>query len=291
MSQVNQLKENETKLKENELKLKNQLINKDKLLKQLCANARKNVTCQFCNKIFSDPIELPCLHSICKSHLTEFSQNECIFCKQIHSITDNSKSNESLCQTLEMNLHLTEQEKLLKAQIENLFNETNLLAEKLKKDETEAEMFCYEHFSNIMNSIDLQKERLKLKIDEIGENLINQVKDCKSKFATKLKINSSRPKLTDEEIEKLKCDTNEEFRKVDINEENLRNFNQNLYNNACHLKSKINEICRGVLRAASSRSRFKANILKMLKVKLPLVSPFIKSFSISSLIIFSFSVK
>ena len=50
--------------------------------------------CSFCSKIFKNPIELPCKHSICREHLLEKDVQKigiikCVECKQEFPVKDN----------------------------------------------------------------------------------------------------------------------------------------------------------------------------------------------------------
>ena len=191
----------------------------------------------------AEPIELPCTNSICKSHMEEIKTDDCIFCNQRHDIkSDQVKLSESLSQTLATNLHLTEQEKRIKNEIEQLFAETNRLTEKLQNAEREADTFCYDHFANIMNAIDLQKEELKLKIDHIAESLINQVKDCKSKLEASLKLNAATKHLSADEIQQYMGNFQAAMRCVELDEKVLALLKTNLMGNSNTLTLKIYQI-------------------------------------------------
>ena len=62
----------------------------------------------------------------------------------------------------------------------------DLKSEDLKQKEAESEQLCFDHFAKIMNDIDLQREELKKRIDELSFVLIDKVKIIKSKFENKL---------------------------------------------------------------------------------------------------------
>ena len=161
-----QLEQTELELSEkNECYLQSKKVCQEliELQKKLCSNVRKSVTCKCCNRIFTEPIDLPCSNSICKKHLDDLTENKCFFCKQSHDTEIEEEEiilNESLSETITSDLYLNETERLLKTEIEQLFYETNNLFEKLKSKETEIELFFSEHFGKIMNKIDLQKEEL-----------------------------------------------------------------------------------------------------------------------------------
>ena len=45
---------------------------------------KSSLTCSYCSKIYKNPIELPCSHTLCKEHLAEKNVNKikCAECKQ-----------------------------------------------------------------------------------------------------------------------------------------------------------------------------------------------------------------
>ena len=48
---------------------------------------KSSLTCSYCSKIFKNPVELPCKHSVCKEHLLEKDVQKlgiikCVECKQ-----------------------------------------------------------------------------------------------------------------------------------------------------------------------------------------------------------------
>ena len=214
-----------------------------RLIRQLCASERTKVTCKVCNKIFVEPVDLPCSNSICKSHLNQFKKEYCIFCSTRHfNDEDNhdAKPNEDLSQTLAKNFHLTEQEKKIKEEIERIFLDTKFLTEILNFKETESEKYCFDHFAKLTNSIDLQREELKLKIDDIAERLINQVKERKSLFETEM--NASLDHLSLLKIEQLENKFADEMRELHIAEDNLDSIKSELIANSLVLNTKTNDI-------------------------------------------------
>jgi hypothetical protein len=70
---------------------------------------KSTLTCSYCSKIFHDPIELPCSHNLCKSHLIVKKENkiECIECKKEFQINDNDfKSNTFIRKQIDDHVYL-----------------------------------------------------------------------------------------------------------------------------------------------------------------------------------------
>ena len=87
------------------------------------------------------------------------------------------KSNESLNESIKMCFYLNQNEKKVKDEIEKLLETNKSLTEDLKQKEAESEILCFDHFAKIINDIDLQREELKKRIDELSFVLIDKVKE------------------------------------------------------------------------------------------------------------------
>ena len=213
-----------------------------KVNEKLYGTLKKFVTCSICNKIFFQPIELPCLNSICQKHLIDFINKNCDFCNQTHqlSIGDEFKTNENISQTIEADLHLSENEKQLKKEIEQLFTEIKSVSSDFMERNAQLETYCYDHFISMINGIDLQREELKKRIDEINEHLVNKVKECKSKYENELKENALKKSLDQDEIHKLDLSFYDGLRQPQIFE--FYNLKWNLLDNIAIFKSKILKI-------------------------------------------------
>ena len=218
----------------------------EKLDKEKSIAYRSIVTCKTCRRIFMEPVDLACSHTICKSHLNDFNKNKCQFCQQYHEIVFNDvKSNTSVSETIEKCLHLTESEKEIKMAIEKLLSVNKSLTEELCLNQAESETLCYDHFAKILNGIDLQREELKKKIDELSEYLIEQVKQCKSKFQVDLKTNESVNRVLNvEEIIEMERGFVEDLRKFEFPKETLENLKNNLDSNCEFLNNKLSTLIK-----------------------------------------------
>ena len=85
---------------------------------------KSSLTCSYCSKIFKDPVKLPCIHHLCKQHLTEkdnVKQNriKCGECKQEFQVKNNEfKATEMLKDKLDDFLFLSHREFSLKMKIQ-----------------------------------------------------------------------------------------------------------------------------------------------------------------------------
>ena len=134
----------------------------ERLDREKSESFRRQVKCRTCTSIYLDPIDLLCLNTICKSHFEDFNKSGCSFCHQYHEMSLNEvKHNQSLSEILQMNLHLSEKEKQIKMEIEKLLEKNKSLTEELKQNEAQSDALCYDHFAQIENRIDLQREELE----------------------------------------------------------------------------------------------------------------------------------
>jgi hypothetical protein len=80
------------------------------------------LTCKYenCNKYFENPIKLPCENSICKDHIDKMAEQDsqvftCMFCKGEHDLhKDDMRLNQDILRVLNMNLHLSPKQLVLR---------------------------------------------------------------------------------------------------------------------------------------------------------------------------------
>ena len=96
---------------------------------------KSQLTCSYCSKIFKDPIELPCVHSICREHLSErdvVKENKikCKECQGEFQVKENEfKSNSELVNSIESQSHLSGEEISLKKELEESFQKFEIIKE------------------------------------------------------------------------------------------------------------------------------------------------------------------
>lgn len=153
----------------------------------------KILSCEYeiCKKYLQVPIRLPCQKTICKEHIDDhikygFDYIYCQFCNKEHSIPENGfPINKDLECILNANMHLNTNHKKAIEKLKKLekTKETyNFMAEKPHE-------FIDNYFSEVKNNIELQKDKLKLKIDLITREMICQVEniemECKNNIKAK----------------------------------------------------------------------------------------------------------
>lgn len=145
--------------------------------------------CSNCGNILSKPVILPCGHTICQSHTQVRSEQIiCSKCGSSHECKGDFPINKMA-------------EDMVKAQLDSLdfgpeYNESVKSCEKLKQqlDKNEAilsdvDYFIYESIDELKKKVEHKSEKLKLRIDEITQELLddldNYEKYCKEKRKSK----------------------------------------------------------------------------------------------------------
>ena len=185
----------------------------------------KILTCKYskCNKYYINPISLPCGNNICEDHLYDLVDEDgkfkCVFCDDEHETPEHGfLINNDLNELLNLGLHLNDDQKKgmeLLTEVQSFIEDFDLL-------NRDPENYLYDYFSNIKNMIDKERERLKLKIDLISDDMLSELKvfedECKSSY----KDSNSQNKI---ELEQLKANTSNwknELRSPNINEKRLK---------------------------------------------------------------------
>ena len=144
---------------------------------------KEDVTCILCKLILDEPISLPCGCIICNDHLTDTAytfnnQIKCVQCDKQHEVLrDGFRSSKTAKKLIEQELYLSPEEKQLKQEIETQYKEFKLKFEtKLKVYETTR----LEYFSKQREAIQIQREKLKTRIDQLSSQLIESIdeKEC-----------------------------------------------------------------------------------------------------------------
>ena len=190
-------------------------------------NFKELLTCKVCNKYLKDPVALPCeeiAQSVCKEHVDQYivekdaNSYDCQLCNQKHVIPENGfPLNEYAIGYFQMNLHLDEKSKEASELIDKLGSSLNELAV-LNND---PDNYVFNHISEIINKIDLERERLIAQIHEKSDDMINKLKafreECKANLH-KLDELIEQNKVLVEELEMARDIWKEELRIPDLDQ-------------------------------------------------------------------------
>ena len=154
-------------------------------------NIKQELTCNYCNEIFQNPILLTCCNeNICKAHIEELissSSSSEFTCPLCNGENPNSKLNfnKFMQKMLENELHKFK----IDAKHKNVFNNLRNEIENLDTIVINAESIIFDEMSELKRQVDLDREQLKMEIDELADGLIQQLQVYEDKFKAEYKKN------------------------------------------------------------------------------------------------------
>lgn len=208
---------------------------------------KEKFTCKICNKIFKEPVFLPCHNSMCKAHVDEVKKGkkekiECMFCKEQHEIPSTGfKLNDIINDIIEKDGHLDENEKQAKANVKTKLDELFKLKNETEKLQNDVELAASEQFMNIINILELKRDELKIEIDNVADNLISQTKKCKENYVEHLKKMKNDNASIKDTPKKLEKEISNELRNPLIDNKQLSSLNKEAYSKIVLLSNRINE--------------------------------------------------
>ena len=153
---------------------------------------KSGYVCSYCSKIYKEPIELPCEDLICKEHLNEndvVKQNKmkCLECQQQFEVKGvDFKSNKFAQRKINDRIYLSDVEISLKEKIEESIKVFYKMYDEFTSSKTKLDLDCHNHFQEIRLQLDLHREKLEEKIDEIYMEMIEETKEFEDKYLKNL---------------------------------------------------------------------------------------------------------
>jgi len=144
------------------------------------------ITCEYCSKTFSEPIDLPCKKTICKNHINELKNENgivnCTFCDSLHENID-IQINDKIQKLIESNVHNLLNN--LGPKHKTALETTERMERKLQEYSDlskNGELYVKKYFRSIRNTIYWNKEKLIQIINNKAESLVstlnNYEKEC-----------------------------------------------------------------------------------------------------------------
>ena len=207
---------------------------------------KSTLTCAYCTKIFKDPIELPCTHSLCKEHLAERNMNkiECAECKNHFETNGNDFRLKHLVKKLlAEHVHLSSEEISLKKQIEDSIRILFQMYEQFTLNKPTLDMDVHNHFQEIRFKLDEHREVLKVKIDNIYMDMIEKTKKFEAAYLKSLedKLNASLKSFETTSLEQSLNETEDAFRNPNLLIESIRDMQRKKEEAIVELKLKLDE--------------------------------------------------
>jgi hypothetical protein len=224
---------------------------------------KSQLTCSYCSKIFIDPIQLPCNHSICCQHLTEryiVKQNKikCNESKQDFQVKNNDfKSNTTLKNLIESQSYLSEEEINLKQELEVSLRQFFEFYDEYLQNRKKTESDIFEHFQELRFQIDEHREKPKEKIDEIALKMIDETKKYEAMYLRNIKEKLFQTQSF-ESLEKELNDIEDTFRNPNLLIQTIREMQQRQEESLKDIQSKLTEMNK-VKDILMTTNEFKAN--------------------------------
>ena len=205
---------------------------------------KSELICNICKLVLSKPITLPCSDVICGEHLRDDSVKngmiKCLKCEKDFDVPRSGFSlNERATNILSNEQHLSEEEKAIKYAIQELIQKLEQLQDGVKLQQNAMEVTSFDHFTEIRRQIDIQREELKNKIDEISLQLIDQVNERENVYKSKLKESISV--VVDADIQKFSHLLMREFREPNLLVANVKRLQLQHELNVKEFQASISE--------------------------------------------------
>jgi hypothetical protein len=146
---------------------------------------KSNLTCPQCDKIYKEPISLPCGHTLCKKHLSDSNIINCFPCRKNFIISKSQfMPNYVVKNLIDDHDFLSLEEKCLRDEIEESYaslNELNEHFQQLHETFQTFELEFHEHFQEIRRQIDIHREEDKInsinnKKEDVCLSMIDRIK-------------------------------------------------------------------------------------------------------------------
>ena len=157
-------------------------------------NVKADFTCLICSKILKSPFALPCGDTICEEHIkkSEVLRNnsiKCQSCGEVFDVKNNQmmRQNKALQNLIQKELFLSDAEKSKKKSLEESIQNFSQLNEQLQESKNIFELQSHNHFQEIRRKIDIQREELKDKIDQIALKMIDELKLIEDTYSNRIR--------------------------------------------------------------------------------------------------------
>ena len=154
-------------------------------------NIKDELTCKYCKQIYQSPITLNCCgENICKQHIDELISNSnsssirftCLLCFE-ENVNQKLNVNKFMQKMLESDLHKLQTDSKYKQVLEDLKKEFQNL-EAIVKD---PENVIYEEIGELKRQVDLDREKSKIEIDKLADDLIQQLESYETRLKAEYK--------------------------------------------------------------------------------------------------------
>jgi hypothetical protein len=224
---------------------------------------KSDLTCSYCKEIYKNPYSLPCGDSLCEEHLKEphIRKNnsiKCETCQKVFAIEENEmiRPNTAMQKLIENERYLSDDEKLIKHNLEESLNKLLHLNAQLKLAKNDFDLDCHNRFEEIRTKIKIQRDELKSQIDKMSSNLIEQTKRVEAWYS----MNLNQFKCEAFDLEKEKKILNEKFRDANLSISAIERLQLKQDTSISSINARLNDINETNISLKNSND-FKPNLL------------------------------
>ena len=150
---------------------------------------KSDLVCNICKKILKEPVTLPCLCAeVCQQHIDDIvtRRRTHIQCQTCEKVLDVPKQgfppNLVVKKYIERDGHLTHDEKQLKKDLQHLLTNLEDLITKFRIGLAEITLLHCDHYAELRRQIDIRRETLLTKINQISQAMIARVESSEAAF-------------------------------------------------------------------------------------------------------------
>ena len=150
----------------------------------------RNLTCKYCNKVYNEPITLPCGESLCRQHINELLSIDdantfyCPFCNE-QNLNKNFKVSKTIQYLLDMEAHKI----TIDPKYTRIFTDFKTEIGNLEIILNDPENYIYEEINEVKRQVDLDREKAKAEIDKLADDYIQQLETHEKQFKAQYKTN------------------------------------------------------------------------------------------------------
>ena len=213
----------------------------------------RNLTCKYCNKVYNEPITLPCGDSLCRQHINEILSIDdsntflCPFCNE-QNLNQNFKVSKTLQYLLDMEAHKF----TIDPKYTRVFSDFKTEIRNLEAIINEPEAVIYQEIHELKRQVDLDREKAKAEIDILADDFVQQLETFEKQFKTEWKskvdlnhfislVESYKQQLTEYELclNFLSNKTEERDKKTKQSEITINNLKSSIEEFKCQLFSNM----------------------------------------------------
>ena len=211
---------------------------------------KSDFVCSICSNVLKKPITFLCGCTVCGIHIhnkdvLKINTFKCKACNIEYNVKEleSLQPNKALENLLSRGIHLTEEEKTLKSQIEKEIAELYKLCDQLREKNSLLEVNVYDHFVALRRKIDIRREEVKSNIDDICMKMINLTKKTEAQYMEYLKkqANQALVRSKDQMLKVEQEALDDQFRDPKLLIDNVKSLKNKHEENIAKLKMKLKE--------------------------------------------------